>query len=156
MGQSHRIFLSAATNEYGTFRNELANALRGQYVEVEAVWSLLSQGNIEGAKAKLQECFELRPGLKSEVANAQVLECVALLALRTGHPENSLTYLAAAAKLREAAGNPRASLYAAELKKWEAEARQSLSDDDSAFAFKRGKDESPEKIIRSAEGMVKA
>ncbi len=120
------------------------------------IWSLLSHGDIEGGRIRLQECLKLRPALKADTANAEVLECAALFALKAGRAEDALTCLAAAAGRRQVAGNPRSNMYANQLKKWEAEARQQLSEDDADFAFKKGRDADVENLFRNVEAMVKA
>jgi tetratricopeptide (TPR) repeat protein len=124
-------------------------------VRQSSVWALLYHGDIEGARVHLLECLELRPVLKSTGADTETLECAALYALKTGRPEDALVCLGAAFQQREKARNPRAKLYAAEVNKWETEARQQLTEDDASLAYQTGKSENLEKLFRKVEDWLK-
>ena len=129
----------------------------GMFQALEGVvWSLLSLGDAEGAKPKLQECLLLRPDLNSDTVTAQTLECVALFSLKTGRPDNALMYLAAADRLREVVKSSRSVQFAGFLKKWKTEAEEALSPDDSSSAWKQGRDENLENLLRRADVILKA
>lgn len=131
------------------------NSIPGKFQAREGfVWAQVYNGDLDGARASLLECLELRPVIKSIRVDAQALECAALFLLRTGRTEQALMCLGASTRLRECIGSPRAKHYAAEVARWEAEARQLLPEAEEAVAFQTGRSEELSILFRKVEGWL--